>query len=46
MNSFYGSTHLLYVGNLNTNDVISFLGNTPDPTIDYLRGRVFVRKIS
>lgn len=43
---FYGSTHLLYVGNLNTNDVISFLGNTPDPTIDYLRGRVFVRKIS
>ena len=43
---FYGSTHLLYVGNLNTNDVISFLGNTPDPTIDHLRGRVFVRKIS
>lgn len=43
---YYGSTHLLYVGSLNTNDVISFIGNTTDSSIDYLRGRVFVRKIS
>ena len=43
---WYGSTHLMYVGSLNTNDIVSFLGNTPDSTIDYLQGRVFVRKIS
>ena len=43
---YYGSTHLLYVGSLNTNDVISFIGNTTDSSIDYLRGRVFIRKIS
>ena len=43
---YYGSTHLLYIGNLNTNDTISFIGNTTDSSINYLRGRVFVRKIS
>lgn len=43
---YYGSTHLLYVGSLNTNDVISFIGDTTDSSINYLRGRVFVKKIS
>jgi len=43
---YYGSVHLLYVGSLNANDVISFIGNTTDSSIDYLRGRAFVRKIS
>lgn len=43
---YYGSTHLLYVGNLNANDVVSFIGDTTDSSINYLRGRAFVRKIS
>jgi hypothetical protein len=43
---YYGSTHLLYIGNLNANDVISFIGDTTDSSINHLRGRAFVRKIS
>ena len=43
---YYGSTHLLYIGNLDANDVVSFIGNTTDSSINYLRGRAFVRKIS
>jgi len=43
---YYGSVHLLYVGSLGTGDTISFIGNTTDTSIDHLRGRAFVRKIS
>ena len=43
---YYGSTHLLYVGNLDGGNVISFIGDTTDSSIDHLRGRVFVRKLS